>query len=184
MNVKKIASAVIAAVLAGVVGYTASATPAPAAAHPSLEKTHLMVWSVNSDGAYFTALATGAVGDYGPAVTVLPDGSVDPEHTGQLELNLAKGSFRLSIVQIARDLAQAVEHWSYNQQTCSGGIRFTAPAPVVTGSGTGAYRGIAGGFSITLTSNEVLQRDPSGCALTSRPLSELIVMDATGIVTR
>lgn len=73
-------------------------------------------------------------------MTVPPDGTVDPEHTSQLALNLAKGSFRLSIVPIARDLATAIEHWRYHEDTCSVGIRFTAPAPVVAGSGTGAGR--------------------------------------------
>lgn len=142
-----------------------------------------MVWMVNSDGAYFQALATGVIGDYGPAVTVLPDGTVDPEHSSQLELNLAKGSFRLSIIPIAHDLATALQHWSYNDDNCSVGIRFTASAPVVAGSGTGAYQGITGGFSVTVTLNEVHHKDPSGCAVTSRPLSELVVLDATGTVT-
>lgn len=176
-------SAAIAVVLAGVVGYTASATPSASPAnHPSPGQTHLMVWMVNSDGAYFTALATGAIGDYGPAVTVLPNGTVDPEHSSQLELNLAKGSFRLSIVPLARDLATALRHWRYNEDNCSVGIRFTTPAPVVAASGTGAYQGIAGDFSVTVTLNEVHHKDPSGCAVTSRPLSELVVLDATGTV--
>ena len=56
-----------------------------------------MVYSINSDGPDFRAVVTGAVGDYGPAVTVHPDGTVDPSHSSELELKLTAGSFRLSI---------------------------------------------------------------------------------------
>ena len=47
-----------------------------------------MVYSINSDGPDFRAVVTGAVGDYGPAVTVHPDGTVNPSHSSDLELKL------------------------------------------------------------------------------------------------
>jgi hypothetical protein len=67
-----------------------AASPAAAAAVSSAptavtsqaaNPAHLMIYSINSDGPYFRATLTGAVGDYGPAVTVLPDGTVDPQHS-------------------------------------------------------------------------------------------------------
>jgi hypothetical protein len=48
----------------------------------------LVIWSVDSDGPDFQAVLSGAIGDYGPAVTVLPDGKVGPEHTSEMELEL------------------------------------------------------------------------------------------------
>jgi hypothetical protein len=52
---------------------------------------------VNSDGPDFRAILTGAVGDYGPAVTVLPNGTVDPEHTSEMELKLVCWGARRSL---------------------------------------------------------------------------------------
>jgi hypothetical protein len=46
--------------------------------------TRILVYSINSDGADFRSIVTGAIGDYGPAVTVYPDGKADPTHSSQL----------------------------------------------------------------------------------------------------
>ena len=75
-----------ATVLAGVLAVTGCAASAAStgAASPSAATTsaaapaaardnaHLMVYSINSDGPDFRAIVTGAIGDYGPAVTVFP----------------------------------------------------------------------------------------------------------------
>jgi hypothetical protein len=74
-----------------------STSTADAAQAPAASQAHIMVYSIDSDGPDFRAIVTGAVGDYGPAVTVHPDGSVDPDHTSEMELRLTHGSFRLSI---------------------------------------------------------------------------------------
>jgi hypothetical protein len=140
-----------------------------------------MVYSVNSDGPRFQALVTGAVGDYGPGVTVHPDGTVDPEHTSQLELRLAHGSFRLWIAAADKAVVRAYQHFPSNPATCSGGIAVSAPAPVVTGSGTGRYRGITGEFTLTVKIDEVDVKPV--CNGTSKFLSQLILMDGTGAVS-
>jgi hypothetical protein len=88
---------------------------------------NIMVYSINSDGPYLRAVVTGAVGDYGPAVTVYPDGKVDP----------------------------ATSHEPIYPRTCSDFINFTAAAPIVAGSGTGSYRGISGSFHLTVTDDEI-----------------------------
>jgi len=116
---------------------------------------HLLVYSVNSDGAYFRSVVTGAIGDYGPAVTVYPSGKVDPGHTSELELKLAHGSFRLTIKAADRAFVSAASHEPIYPRTCSDFISVTAPAPVVTGSGTGSYRGIRGTLRLTVTLTEV-----------------------------
>ena len=188
MNIKKriaiTATAIVlttAATTAGSAATTATATPR---ANPGT--THLTVWTVNSDGPYFNVIATGAIGDNGQAVTVHPDGTVDPEHTSQLELNLAHGSFRLSIIPLGRALARALQNWtpspSASPLTCSGGIRFTVPAPVIAGSGTGTYRGLTGTFTVTVHLDEVLPNPP--CINDVPPIAEIIVLDATGSISR
>ena len=140
----------------------------------------VIVYSINSDGPDFRAIVTGAVGDYGPAVTVYPDGQVDPEHTSELRLELTHGSFRLSIARIDKQIISAYRHWPGHPSTCSGSISVTAAAPIVAGSGTGSYRGISGGFTLRVTIDEVDVKPV--CDGTSKFLSQVILMTGSGSV--
>ena len=172
------AAAVLAGALAGVLTLTGCAagpeTSAQAQAKASSQTTatkateasatmsgsasgqaNIMVYSINSDGPDFRALVTGAVGDYGPAVTVLPDGTVDPTHRSDLELKLTHGSFRLDIADLDRKFVKAASHEPIYPRTCSDYMNVTALTPVVAGSGTGAYQGITGSFRLTITADEV-----------------------------
>jgi hypothetical protein len=194
MNIRKIASMTAAAVLASaaaVAGCASAAAPAATTARAAPARavttasaggaTRIMAYSVNSDGPDFRAIMTGAVGDYGPAVTVYPDGKVDPEHTSELELNLSHGSFRLSIARLDAEVVRAYRRWPSSAATCSGSITVAAPAPVVAGSGTGAYRGIAGRFSMTVTIDEVDVKPV--CNGTGKFLSQVILMAGAGTVS-
>ena len=42
---------------------------------------NVTIWSIDSDGAGFQAILSAAIGDYGAAVTVFPDGKVDAHYT-------------------------------------------------------------------------------------------------------
>lgn len=117
--------------------------------------THITLYSVNSDGPRFQAIVTGAVGDHGQAVSVYPDGRTDPEHDSDLSLRLGRGSFLLSAAVLDKGVISAFRHWPGDPATCSGNISVTAAVPVVPGSGTGAYRGIGGGFTLTATVDEI-----------------------------
>jgi hypothetical protein len=175
-----------------------AAAPSPAASSPAATSSaaasastiavahgagqaHLMVWSVNSDGPDFRAILTGAVGDYGPGVTVHPDGTVDPEHTSELELNMSHGSFRISIAALASEFRDSVENWPYDKATCSIHGMVTGPAPIVAGSGTSAYRGIAGTFTLTLSLDEDYIPGPS-CSETTAFKAQLLLISGTGSV--
>jgi hypothetical protein len=158
----------------------ASGKPSAAAAAVGGE-VHIMAYSIDSDGPGFRAILAGAVGDYGPAVTVGPKGKVDPEHTSQLELKLVHGSFRLSIASIGKKITSAYRHRPANPRTCSGSISFTAAAPVVTGSGDGAYQGISGSFMMTVTIDEVDAKPV--CNGTSRFLAQVIWLAGSGTVS-
>lgn len=109
----------------------------------------------NDDLPGATVVLSGAIGDFGAAITVLPSGKVDPEHSSQLKLALSQGSFRIVIGALHAKLLDALNHATYNLKTCSGHVAVTGAAPVVAGSGTGAYKGISGSFRLTLTGNEV-----------------------------
>ena len=169
MNTRKIASLAAAGLAAAAIataGCATAATSASAAATAPAAKTikgatHIMVYSINSDGPHFQAIVTGAVGDYGPGLTVHPNGTVDPEHTSQLELKLAHGSFRLWIAAADKAVVRAYQHFPSNPATCSGGI--------------------TGGFTLTVKIDEIDVKPV--CNGTSKFLSQLILLDGTGTVS-
>ena len=163
---------------AAVGGTSAASTARTVAAAGS--SAHIMVYSINSDGPHLRAVVTGAVGDYGPAVTVYPDGKVDPKHNSEIELKLTRGSLRLSIAGIDKKFVRATSHEPIYPRTCSDFINFTATAPIVAGSGTGAYRGISGSFRLTVTDDEI---NPRPCQPVTAFLWQVIVLAGTGTVS-
>ena len=172
---------------AALAGVLAVAGCAPAAAKTSATgpaaargQTHIMVYSINSDGPYLRAVVSGAVGDYGPAVSVYPDGTVDPAHDSDLEINLTRGSFRLSIAAIDKKLVRAASREPIYPRTCSDFISVTAAAPIVAGSGTGSYRGISGSFTMTATVDEVT---PKPCQSSTAFLWQVITLAGQGTVS-
>jgi hypothetical protein len=73
-----------------------------------------MIYGVNTDGAYWHAIVSGVIGDYGPAVSIYPDGQVDPAHSSEMELRLTGGSFRLGIAALDKALVKAGSHAPVN----------------------------------------------------------------------
>ena len=135
--------------------HASAAGPGAAATAGAKGLAHLMLYSINSDGPDLRAIVSGAIGDYGQAVTVLPDGKVDPSHTHDVELKLAHGSFKLSIAVLDNRFVAITRHEPIYPRTCSDHMTATAVTPIVPGSGTGAYRGISGRFDVTITADEV-----------------------------
>jgi len=158
-------------------GGAAAAAKGPAATG---SKANILIYSINSDGPHFRAVVTGAVGDYGPAVTIYPDGQIDPMHNSEIELKLAHGSFRLAIGALDKKFVKAASHEPTYPRTCSSFFHVTAAMPVIKGSGTGAYRGITGSFQVTATLNEV---NPKPCAASTRFLWQVITLAGAGTVS-
>ena len=163
-----------AVVLAGALAATGCAGSAASArataATPTAatsDSAHLMVYSINSDGPDLRAIVTGAIGDYGPAVTVFPNGQVDPSHTHDLELKLTRGTFKLGIAELMKKFVAVASHEPIYPRTCSDYMTASAPMAIVPGSGTGAYRGISGRFTVTITGDEV-ERSPCPRAMAFR----------------
>jgi hypothetical protein len=135
----------------------AAAASTRAAAAPD-GTANIMIYGVNTDGAYWHAIISGMIGDYGPAVSIYLNGQVDPAHNSELDLRLTHGSFRLSIAALIKAFVKAAAHEPIYPKTCTDLIRVTGTTPIVAGSGTGAYHGIHGSFPVTLTLNEVEAR--------------------------
>jgi hypothetical protein len=76
---------------------------------------------------------SGAIGDFGEAVSVLPNGTVDPEHSSQLRLALTQGSFRIVIGPLHAKLLNALSHAPYDLRTAVADLRDNGPwtPPVV-----------------------------------------------------
>lgn len=141
---------------------SAAAKPAAATALGSAQaaaatdgQANIMIYGVNTDGAYWHAIISGVIGDYGQAVSIKPGGQVDPMHNSEMQLRLTDGSFRLRIAALDQAFVRAASHEPIYPKTCTDLIRVTETTPIVADSGTGAYRGITGSFRFTLTLNEV-----------------------------
>lgn len=135
----------------------------------------------NDDLPGATVVLTGAIGDFGAGVSVLPNGTIDPEHSSQFKLALTQGSFRIVIGPLHVKLLNALDHASYNLKTCSGHVAVTGAAPVVAGSGTGAYKRIRGNFKLTFTVNEVDAKP--GCHPFSGLLAQSVFITGSGTVS-
>jgi hypothetical protein len=158
-----------------------AATRAPAAARVAATasgKANIMIYGVNTDGAYWHAIVSGVIGDYGAAVSIYPDGKVDPAHNSEMDLRMTHGSFRLSIAAIDKAFVKATSHEPIYPKTCTDLISVTGTTPIVAGSGTGAYRGIRGSFPVTLTLNEV---EASPCPGAFR--TQLITVAGSGTIS-
>lgn len=184
-----------AATLAGALtlaGYTAATAPSTAPTARSAEAsastpdtppglTHVTAYSINTDNPVFTSIVSGAIGDYGPAEEVSPGSRSVSADGSQLELNLTHGSFRLALDSIAQVFRKGTSHEPIYPSTCSTYVSVSDNVPIVPGSGTGAYRGIAGTFAMTLTVNEV-HNNPCTTSLNIR--RQVIVLSGAGKLTR
>jgi len=169
MHRNRVAATLALAAVAGALvtgGCVSAATTPPAAAATASARAaaapggtaNIMIYAVNTDGAYWHAIVSGVIGGYGPAVSIDPGGQVDPAHHSELALRLTHGSFRLSIAALDKKFVTAARHEPLYPKTCTDLITVTGTTPIVAGSGTGAYRGIRGSFPVTLTLTEVEAR--------------------------
>lgn len=138
---------------------------------------HLTEYSSN-DGPRSSAILTGAIGDLGQAISVHPDGTINPNHDSQSELTLSHGTFRISIKDLDTKLVAAFARLQPDPRTCSGHVSVTALAPIVPGSGTGSYSGISGAITLSATVDEVFQT----CSTSAAYLAQAVVVTGIGTV--
>ena len=191
MHRNRLVSVLAIAAFAGALvtgGCVSAATKPPAAAATASARAatatggtaNIMIYAVNTDGAYWHAIVSGVIGDYGPAVSIYPDGRIDPRHNSEMALRLAHGSFRLSIAAIDKAFVKATSHEPTYPKTCTDLISVTGTTPIVAGSGTGAYRGIRGNFPVTITLNEV---QPRPCRPSPGKWEQLITVAGSGTIS-
>jgi len=143
--------------------------------------THVTAYSINTDNPILASVVSGAIGDYGPAQEVSPGSTGVSAHGGELELKLTRGTFGLNIAGIDAKFVEGTSHEPVFPRTCSTYVSVSDAVPIVPGSGTGAYRGIAGTFAMTLTLNEV---HDSPCTTSLSILRQVIVLSGAGNITR
>jgi hypothetical protein len=175
--------------LAACAATTASSTAATSgtatadAGHPASVAglTHVIAYSINTDNPVLTSVVSGAIGDYGPAEEVSPGSTGVSAHGSELELKLTRGTFRLNIADIDTKFVEGTSHEPVFPRTCSTYVSVSDAVPIVPGSGTGTYQGIAGTFAMTLTLNEVHN---SPCTTSVSILRQVIVLSGTGKITK
>jgi hypothetical protein len=160
-----------------------SGTTTASAGHPASVAglTHVIAYSINTDNPVLTSVVSGAIGDYGPAEEVSPGSTGVSAHGSELELKLTRGTFRLNIADIDTKFVEGTSHEPVFPRTCSTYVSVSDAVPIVPGSGTGTYQGIAGTFAMTLTLNEVHN---SPCTTSVSILRQVIVLSGTGKITK
>jgi len=98
-----------------------------------------------SNGARSPIVITGAVGDYGTAVSIDKDGTVDT-NGDYVKIELKKGTFLVNAVALNEETARAQP--MVNTTTCS--ALFTGTGPISISQGTGIYAGISGTAKMTI----------------------------------
>jgi len=141
---------------------------------------HFLDYS-NSDAAQSSAILTGAIGDFGEAVSQHANGAIDLEHSADLNLALTQGSFRLRIAGLDQKVVNAFKRLHFDSSTCSGNVSVAGTTPIVDGSGTEAYRGISGSFNLTVTIAEIVPR--SKCNASGAFRAQAIVIAGSGAVS-
>jgi hypothetical protein len=113
-------------------------------------------------GAGSAVILTGAIGDSGSGISVDANGTADPANGTEQQLTLLHGSFSVSTKALDKSINKAFNSFQPNTSTCSGIVTATGVAPVVSGSGTGAYSGISGSFTVTFTYATIGPKNTSG----------------------
>ena len=153
MRVGKLAAAV--GVTAGVLG---GGSVALAASHPKGGKVNIFVTTKSPTKEKI--LVTGAIGDYGTAVSQNAKGKVSPNGTYE-NVKLTRGGFIVNATELHNKLNHAKP--VVNKANCS--VMFRATGPAFIGDGSGAYKGISGTVRITVIFAGVAPKTATGCNL-------------------
>ena len=179
------------AVLAATAPSTSSVSAAPMdsmsqnAFGPHIPKAggtvNLSAYSDN-DGPTSSLVLSGVIGDYGHAVRMTASGSKTQDD--ELQLTMSRGSFRLDIAGIERQLLTSFgSDFPTNETTCSGLEVANGMAPIVSGSGTRAYEGLHGSFYLVISINEVEKWPLCPKDDTSPYLAQTVYISGSGSVS-
>ncbi|HEX4217009.1 MAG TPA: hypothetical protein VHZ02_01460 [Acidimicrobiales bacterium] len=106
---------------------------------------------------------TGAVGDYGTTVNVNAAGKNDT-NGNFTKVTLKKGGFTVDSSSLNAAFNSSGAPADFNSDNCSGSISVgPATATIVSGSGTGSYKGISGSVDLTATVAVILPKKNGSC---------------------
>jgi len=126
---------------------------------------------------------TGAIGDYGSTLTVNSSGKTDG-HGHFDEVTLKKGRFRLDTTTLGSAFSSSPGPTDFNSQNCSGSYMVgPVTISIVAGSGTGAYKGVSGSFSVTASLAAVLPTKKGTCNQSGTPVGAFGSITGPGTVS-
>ena len=146
-----------AAALAGVLAAGGVARAASSSSTPAGGTISVLLQPSGSGGGKI--LITGAIGDYGTTFDVDQNGKSDPNGAFGAT-KLTKGTFVVNLTALEAK-ANGVRP-SFNTATCSAAVSVTAKVPIVSGSGTGLYKGLSGTINFTESYGFIAGRYTSG----------------------
>jgi hypothetical protein len=143
------------------------------------------VWGTPGNGPSSggTIVLTGAIGDSGTAGPANANGQPDPNGNFRL-LALQKGTILVNNTELNEDSNNPNRPpTTFNKKTCSATFVITDPSPIV--SGTGAYAGIHGSATITLSFALVFALTNGTCSMNSNaaPLAQYGSIAGSGTVS-
>jgi hypothetical protein len=150
--------------LAAVVGVTACAlgVGSAAVAASTQQGGKVRVFLTATSPTKANIVITGAIGDYGTALSVDANGKADPN--GNFEkITLKQGGFLVDGTAFNKKLQHAKP--TFNKANCS--FVFSGTGSTTVSEGTGAYAGISGKVTITLTFAGIAPKTPKGCNFNS-----------------
>jgi hypothetical protein len=126
---------------------------------------------------------TGAIGDYGSTVTVNSSGKTDGQGHFD-EVTLKKGRFRLDTTSLGLAFFSSPGPTDFNSQNCSGSYMVgPVTISIVAESGTGAYKGVSGSFTVSAFLAAVLPSKKGTCNQRGTPLGAFGSITGPGTVS-
>src|SRR5450755_335938 len=139
--------------------------------------------NLSGGGSGFKAVFTGAIGDSGLSIGATAQGKPSKkQNPGYRLFILKKGTIFFNTQQV--DAAQNnnnAQPTTENSTTCSFTFVTTEPATII--SGTKAYVGITGSFTVTLSFAAVLPMKNGKCNMNANPTATIGSVTANGTVS-
>lgn len=175
------ARAVVGAVLLGSVLFLGGGTSA-GASPPAGGSVKLFATPEDNSSLHTTVLFTGAIGDYGQALTINKNGTANA-NGNYVKVTLKHGTFEINSSALNAKANQTQP--AVNNTTCSAALSVTGPVSLF--NGTGLYAGISGTLNITETFAFITARIPSGtdkgkCNDSARPIAPYASITGSGKV--
>jgi hypothetical protein len=128
-------------------GVTVSAAPALAANKAGTVRVWVTASPTNNTPTD-PILFTGVIGDYGTSTSQDKNGKADINVSYE-GITLQQGTFVIDTTKLTAKVNKIKP--ATNTSTCSFSIAASAPASIISGSGTGAYKGLTGRLVITVS---------------------------------